>query len=127
MAYNDTIISLFGKVNNSTKLVYRYGDSVVIGSHTLKEYAFQVGNFMNMLYGNIEKESTCMTNKVVVHNLCFELRRFKENCSNEIDNLLYNELISNIHNIPNNENAYILFDRCCKIVSIILSDYYFIP
>ena len=77
------VISLFGKIKEDTKLVYKYGDSVVIGSRTEKEYAFQIGNFMNMLYDNIEKESTTMTNRVVLHNLSFEISRLKK------DNDLY--------------------------------------
>ena len=44
-------------------------DSVVIGSRTADEYAFQICNFLTMLYNNIEKESETMTNKVIKHNL----------------------------------------------------------
>lgn len=50
---------------------------VVIGSHTLPEYKFQVCNFMNMLYDNINHsdEVSCMTVDVVAHNLKFEIDR----------------------------------------------------
>lgn len=49
-------------------------EGVVIGSRTLKEYKFQVINFMNMLHDNINKYDvpTCMTIGAVTHNLkCF--------------------------------------------------------
>lgn len=47
---------------------------VVIGSHTLIEYKFQVLNFMSMLYDNINSpfKNTCMTESVVCHNLKVE-------------------------------------------------------
>ena len=58
------------------KLNLDYTD-VVIGSHTLPEYKFQVCNFMNMLYDNINHsdEVRCMTVDVVSHNLKFEIDR----------------------------------------------------
>lgn len=45
--------------------------NVVIGSHTIDEYKFQIINFMNMLYDNIHKpfDERCMTANVVTHNL----------------------------------------------------------
>lgn len=49
-------------------------EGVVIGSRTLKEYKFQVINFMNMLHNNINKHDvpTCMTIGAVTDNLkCF--------------------------------------------------------
>lgn len=117
------IISLFGKIEKDTKLVYKYGDSVVIGSHTKKEYAFQVGNFLNMLYSNIEKESKCMTNSVVLHNLSFEIRRLKE------DTNLYTELIRLVQSFPigDKELCYEQFDRIIDVISISLEEYYFKP
>lgn len=44
-------------------------DKVVIGSGTIMEAYFQIANFMNMLYGNIENEHWSMTNKVIRHNI----------------------------------------------------------
>ena len=46
-------------------------EGVVIGSRTLKEYKFQVVNFMNMLHDSISnhEDPTCMTVSVVTHNL----------------------------------------------------------
>lgn len=46
---------------------------VVIGSGTDLERAFQVGNFMNMLYSNIENKQKSMSPEVVKHNLINEL------------------------------------------------------
>ena len=45
--------------------------NVVIGSHTIDEYKFQIINFMNMLHDNIHKpfDNNCMTADVVIHNL----------------------------------------------------------
>lgn len=45
--------------------------NVVIGSHTIDEYKFQIINFMNMLHDNIHKpfDERCMTANVVIHNL----------------------------------------------------------
>ncbi len=43
-------------------------DEVVIGSGSLAECYFQICNFMNMLYMNIEDERS-MSNKVIRHNI----------------------------------------------------------
>lgn len=120
------VISLFGKITSETKLVYKYGDSVVIGSRTNKEYAFQVGNFMNMLYSNLEEESQCMTNKVVLHNLSFEINRLKPIITGEQYHS-FSDLLKTIKLIPYEENGYELFDKCCDIISNIFSEYYFKP
>lgn len=52
-------------------------ENVVIGSHTLLEYKFQVCNFMNMLWDNINRSERCrcMTVEVVTDNLRFEIKR----------------------------------------------------
>ena len=52
-------------------------ENVVIGSHTLPEYKFQVCNFMNMLYDDINRQEDCrcMTVRVVTNNLKFEIKR----------------------------------------------------
>lgn len=52
-------------------------ENVVIGSHTLPEYKFQVCNFMNMLWDNINRSERCrcMTVEVVTDNLRFEIKR----------------------------------------------------
>lgn len=46
---------------------------VVIGSGTELERAFQIGNFMNMFYSNIENKQKSMSPEVVKHNLINEL------------------------------------------------------
>ena len=52
-------------------------ENVVIGSHTLPEYKFQVCNFMNGLWNNIncQEDCKCMTVEVVTDNLRFEIKR----------------------------------------------------
>ena len=52
-------------------------ENVVIGSHTIPEYKFQVCNFMNMLFDNINRSERCrcMTVGVVTDNLRFEIKR----------------------------------------------------
>jgi hypothetical protein len=124
-----SVISLFGKITNNTKIVYKFPDDVVIGSRTNKEYAFQVGNFMNMLYSNIKKESNCTTNKVVIHNLQVELNKLKNYIDNIEHKQLYQELITYICEIPNADinKAYILFDKSCEIIATIFNKYYFLP
>ena len=61
-------------------------EGVVIGSHTLPEYKFQVCNFMNMLYKNINQPGmqTCMTVDVVVDNLAFEIIRLGDETSSTL-------------------------------------------
>lgn len=46
---------------------------VVIGSGTDLERAFQIGNFMNILYSNIENKRKSMSPEVIKHNLIHEL------------------------------------------------------
>lgn len=49
------------------------------------ERAFQIGNFMNMLYQNIENENKPMTTSVVRHNLITELNLLIKYCINFSD------------------------------------------
>jgi hypothetical protein len=79
-------------------------DRVVIGSGTIMEAYFQIANFMNMLYGNIEKEKWSMTNKVIRHNIETYFVQINENhldkITDEVDkhlyNVLYNDIIVNL-------------------------------
>jgi hypothetical protein len=79
-------------------------DKVVIGSGTIMEAYFQIANFMNMLYGNIEKEKWSMTNKVIRHNIETYFVQINENhldkITDEVDkhlyNVLYNDIIVNL-------------------------------
>lgn len=95
-------------------------DKVVIDSSTIIEGYFQIANFMNMLYGNIEKEKWSMTNKVIRHNIetyfnCLN-KDYLSNISNEIDknlyNVLYNDIIENLDMlIENMEQTYKLINQ----------------
>ena len=59
---------------------------VVIGSHTPPEFAFQICNFLNMLYRNIHysdnkpiySSGSSMVISVVSHNLKYELSRLEK-------------------------------------------------
>lgn len=95
-------------------------DKVVIGSSTIIESYFQIANFMNMLYGNIEKEKWSMTNKVIRHNIETYFNHLNKdylsNISNEIDkdlyNVLYNDIIENLDMlIENMEQTYKLINH----------------
>ena len=66
-------ISLFGKKEPKTKIYFTKGDEVVLGSSTTLEYAFQIGNFYNIL-----QNSTTEANiKVYKHNLLVALNRLQ--------------------------------------------------
>lgn len=74
------IFSLFGNSEGYKVQLKNYKD-IVIGSGTDSERAFQIGNFMNMLYRNIENEK--ITLFVVRNNLITELNLLIKYC---IDN-----------------------------------------
>ena len=76
------IFSLFGGKLGCKVLLKNYKD-IVIGSGTDSERAFQIGNFMNMLYQNIENKNKPMTLSAVRHNLITELNLLIKYC---IDN-----------------------------------------
>ena len=76
------IFSLFGNKSGYKVQLKNYKD-IVIGSGTDLERAFQIGNFMNMLYQNIENENKPMTLFVVRNNLITELDLLIKYC---IDN-----------------------------------------
>lgn len=79
-------------------------NKVVIGSGTIIEGYFQIANFMNMLYGNIEKEKWSMTNKVIRHNIETYFHRLNKNILNDINNdvdkqlfiVLYDDVIKSL-------------------------------
>lgn len=77
------IFSLFEQHKPYHKIQLKNSTKVIIGSHTDLEYAFQIGNFMNMLYQNIKTESKTMTNSVVVHNLLVEFDLLAKYCTND--------------------------------------------
>lgn len=78
-------------------------ENVCIGSHTLQERKFQVVNFMNMFWDNINKpfEDHCMTVDVVAHNLIYEVRKAIEMSDKyqytDYDKVIF-DLIKTIHN-----------------------------
>lgn len=72
--------ALFETYKSTDKVCLVNPSKVIIGSNTDLEYAFQIGNFMNMMLSNIKNESKCMTNKVVTHNLLFEVERLHKYC-----------------------------------------------
>ena len=79
------IFSLFDTVKPEHKIQLKNPNKVVIGSGTDIERAFQIGNFMNMLYKNIGDESQAMTNSVVKHNLMVEVDLLIKHCINNCD------------------------------------------
>ena len=62
-------ISLFGKKEPKTKIYFTKGDEVVIGSSTTLEYAFQIGNFYNILQNSTTEASI----KIFKYNLLVAL------------------------------------------------------
>lgn len=72
--------SLFERQKTEHKVQLKNPNKVVIGSGTDLERAFQIGNFMNMLQYNIEKESQIMTNSVIKHNLMIEIDLLIKHC-----------------------------------------------
>lgn len=92
------------------KLQLKNCTKVVIGSNTDIERAFQIGNFMNMLYFNIENKSQTMTNSAIKHNLMIEVDLLIKHCINNSNDACakqwfnhHKEQISNIVNLLINE------------------------
>lgn len=85
-------------------------ENVVIGSNTILEYKFQVCNFMNMLWNNVNRpeNSGGMTIGVVVNNLSFEIERLASelNVSSTIYASKVEELIMTIRIIVRELNSF---------------------
>ena len=90
-------------------------NEVVIGSGSLAECYYQICNFMNMLYLNIEKEKTSMANKVIRHNIqtyfdrlnTTELHKLTDSADQELFKVLYSDLIETLDNLVENmEQTY---------------------
>lgn len=79
------IFSLFENQKPEHKVQLKNPNKVVIGSGTDIEWAFQIGNFMNMFQHNIENESQSMTNSVIKHNLMVEVDLLIKHCNNSND------------------------------------------
>ena len=105
------IFSLFEQHKPYHKIQLKNSTKVVIGSHTDLECAFQIGNFMNMLYQNIKTESKTMTNSVVVHNLLVEFDLLAKYCTND-------NMTKNFYEFHRNEITQII-DLLIKDVDVI--------
>lgn len=81
------IFSLFETHKPDSRVQLKKPNKVVIGSGTDLEKAFNIGNFMNMFYRNIENEDTTMTNKIVSHNLQHAIESLVQYCSNNTDDV----------------------------------------
>lgn len=77
------IFSLYQTDEPEYKVQLKDCTDVVLGSGIDLERAFQIGNFMNMLYQDIESEDKSRTLSVVRHNLITELNLLIKYC---IDN-----------------------------------------
>lgn len=74
------MFSLFESYKPGQKVQLKNPNNVVIGSGTDLEWAFQIGNFMNMLYNNMENKSQSMTNSAIKHNLMVEVDLLTKHC-----------------------------------------------
>lgn len=63
------IFSLSNNPKETHKIKLKNYNKVCLGSNTDLEWAFQIGNNMNMLYKNIENESQTMINSVIRYRL----------------------------------------------------------
>ena len=90
------IFSLFGNSKSGYKVQLKNYKDIVIGSGTDLERAFQIGNFMNMLYQNIENENKPMTSFVVRHNLITELNLLIKYCIDNNDDCCAKDWYNNI-------------------------------
>ncbi len=79
------IFSLYQTDEPGYKVQLKRCTEVVLGSGTDLERAFQVGNFMNLLYQDIENEDKSMTLSVVRHNLITELNLLIKYCIDNSD------------------------------------------
>ena len=97
-------------------------DNVVIGSGTLEENKFQVLNFMNMLYDNINEpeKDKCMTIDVVRSNLEYEIKRLlkvKKSDYYDYDRCVFGHISAIYHNVKcmNKDNTKVVTELCNTI------------
>lgn len=76
------IFSLFETQKTEHKVQLKNPNKVVIVSRTDIEWAFQIGNFMNMFQYNMENESQSMTNSVIKYNLMVNVDLLIKHCIN---------------------------------------------
>lgn len=78
------MFSLFETPKPTDKVQLKDSTKVVIGSGTNLERAFQIGNFMNMLYKSIETKTL---EKTTVHNLCRNVENLIDKLSEETSDI----------------------------------------
>lgn len=107
-------ISLFGRKEQDTKLYFTQSDKVVIGSGSIIECAFQVGNFYNILQ-NSTSEGNINAYK---HNLLLELNRLQ---SLEKSNVyLFTQLLEYVYIKDYKRNS----TRFCELLAKLYPKYY---
>lgn len=79
------VFSLFDNSKENHKIRLKNSNKVCLGSNTDLEWAFQIGNFMNMLYTNIENESQTMTNSVIRFSLLNDVSKLVDYCINRTE------------------------------------------
>ena len=107
-------ISLFGKKEEKTKVYFTQSDKVIIGSNTILEYAFQVGNFYNILQNSTSEGNI----KAYKHNLLLTLNKLQsfEKC-NVCD---FTELLEYVY-IKNYKKTS---TRFCELLAKLFPKYY---
>ena len=103
------MISLFGKKEPSTKIYFTKGDKVTIGSNTVLEYAFQVGNFYNLLQ-NAKTEGNIQVYK---HNLLVTLNRIQQ--MEQVNPIDFTELLECVYIKDYKRTSTKFYDLLVKI------------
>jgi hypothetical protein len=80
------VFSLFEESKPMHKIQLKNCTKVVIGSRTDIEHAFQIGNFMNMLFHRIIERNfeNCF---VAIHNLSFSLSQLINYCVHKVEDI----------------------------------------
>lgn len=107
-------ISLFGRKEQDTKLYFTQSDKVVIGSGTILESAFQVGNFYNILQNSTSEGNI----KAYKHNLLLELNRLQSFENGDV--CLFTELLEYVYNKDYKKTS----TRFCELLSKLYPKYY---
>lgn len=108
-------ISLFGRKEQDTKLYFIQTDKVVIGSHSIIECAFQVGNFYNLLQESTSEDSI----KAYKHNLLLELNRLQ--LVEKSDVYLFTQLLGCVY-IQDYRKTSTIF---CELLAKLYPNYYY--
>ena len=107
-------ISLFGRKEQDTKLYFTQSDKVVIGSNTILEYAFQVGNFYNILQNSTSEGNI----KAYKHNLLLTLNKLQS--FENADGRLFTELLEYVY-IKDYKKTSTKF---CELLAKLYPNYY---